>query len=33
MTRLEQRYHVRAEEARVRFCTVALNLNEFLYVD
>jgi hypothetical protein len=33
MARLEQRHRVTPEEALVRFCTVALNLNEFLYLD
>jgi hypothetical protein len=33
MARLQERYNVRAEEALARFCTVALNLNEFLYLD
>jgi hypothetical protein len=33
MTRLEQKYGVKPDEALARFCTVALNLNEFLYLD
>jgi mono/diheme cytochrome c family protein len=33
MTRLEQKYGAKPEEALARFCTVALNLNEFLYLD
>ena len=33
MARLQQKYGVNLDEALVRFCTVALNLNEFLYLD
>jgi hypothetical protein len=33
MARLKRRYGVGPEEALVRFCTVALNLNESLYLD
>ena len=33
MARLQQQYGVSPDEALVRFCTVALNLNEFLYLD
>jgi hypothetical protein len=33
MARLKQQYHASPEEALERFCTVALNLNEFLYLD
>ena len=33
MARLKREYHASPEEALKRFCTVALNLNEFLYLD
>jgi mono/diheme cytochrome c family protein len=33
MARLQQQHKTSADEALVRFCTVALNLNEFLYLD
>ena len=33
MSNLEQKYNLSRELALVRFCTVALNLNEFLYLD